>query len=118
MVDHVIFHSGIVVAVSFFAESIVRCHTIWRGCNRDAISNGEEEVDLVQVTTNLDEEPIPNTEASIFPPFMVKAAGPISHGWFIPPIPKEEEASVEDSITSGLPSGEQNVVAELTGFGG
>ena len=61
-----------------------------------------------------EEELVPNIEPSIFPPFTSKAVGPPSHGWLIPPIQEEEEASVKDSITSGLPSREQNVGVEAS----
>ena len=71
------------------------------------------------MTTNLDEEELVlDTKTLIFPPFTVKVAGSTSYGWFIPPILKKEEASVKDSIASGLPSREQNVGAKASGSGG
>ena len=44
--------------------------------------------------------------------------GPTPDRWFIPPIPKEDEASVKDSITFRLPPKDQNVVARASGSSG
>ena len=78
-----------------------------------------EQLTLVPMTMNVnEEETVLDTETSIFPPFIVKAAIPILHGLFISPIPKEEEVNVNDSITSKLPSREQNVGGEASGSGG
>ena len=85
---------------------------------RDAGTDGEEEAYLVLTSTNLDEEELAlGIEASIFLPFAASTAGPTPSHWFIPPIPEEEEVSVKDSVTSGLPSKEQNMGAKASGSG-
>ena len=55
---------------------------------RDATTDGEEEVDMVLATANMDEEePVPNIEALIFPPFIASTLRPTPGRLFIPSIP-------------------------------
>ena len=81
---------------------------------RDVGTEGEEDgTDLVLVTPNLDKEAsIPDATKSWIPPKTEP-----DH-WPIPIIPEEEVASVKDSVTSRLPSREQNLGAEANGSGG
>ena len=54
----------------------------------------------------------------VFPQSTVKTVVPTLCNWFIPPILEEEEGSVKDSVTSKLPSREQIVGGEASGYGG
>ena len=69
----------------------------------DAGTKGGEDTDPVPITTNLDEGPIPNATPWIAPQFIPLIMEPDNLAF---PILREEEASVKDSVTFGLPAKE------------
>ena len=75
---------------------------------RDIGTNGEDEADLAPATINLDAVESAPTET-------VQSGTPWS---WLAGIPEEEESSVKDSMTSGLPSKRLSVDGEASGSGG
>ena len=75
-----------------------------------------EDADLVPTTTNLDKEGLVPSVATLRTPQFVPPI--MEYGYWDFSIPEGEEASVKDSITSGLQTREQNAGVEASGFGG